>query len=255
MRRVHATTFVSNLVEFQAFTSAITLLLALLGPQHSTTDPAVSKERQEDLQLVETVTQILEGLKRCGTGVQVVNQSVSVIRTLQGVLRGEPQSSGKLRLSIPHFGFIIVASGENVRSVEGERILGANPRSDAVSTEGHRLRQDHLSSSNLGGTSAGQTHGSMFAPRSHEYHSSSRTEEASNSTGAWHPNTILQFTSSQYPTFEAQGSESTEWPFDGTDTMFYDSLLNTDVGGNWDLFPVHANGVGPGLENLGSVEM
>lgn len=65
------------------FTAAITLLLGLIGPSHTTTNPIVVRERTENMQLVETVVQILEGLKGCGTGVEVVNQSISVIRSLK----------------------------------------------------------------------------------------------------------------------------------------------------------------------------
>ena len=56
-------------------------------------------------------------------------------------------------------------------------------------------------------------------------------------------NTILQFTSSMFPTFETPEMNSTmEWPFQEGDTMFYDSLLTTDVEGNWDLESAYRQG-------------
>lgn len=234
MREVHSTTFVSNLVEFQAFTAAVTLLLGLLGPARTTNDPTVLKEQYEDLQLVETVVQILENLKRCGTGVQLVNQSISVIRTLQGVLRGEINSSGSLRLSILHFGTIIIANGGIVQTLEGERILGANPRSTVLPMEGNPPLQGARSSSTSPMTGAGPTWTSTSVPRSQEYQSVDVNGEVLNGNGAWMKNSVLQFTSSQFPTFSAEGMDGiTEWPFQESDTIFFDSLLDTDVEGNW----------------------
>ena len=235
MREVHVTTFVSNLVEFQAFTAAITLLLGLLGPRHTTTDLVSSKERYEDVQLVETVVQILEGLRWSGTGVHVVNQSIAVIRTLQGVLRGEGNSSGNLRLSIPHFGTISITRGGTVQSLEGERILGANPRSDLTSIEVDPALHARKSSLTPLVTNAGSTWMPIPVPTSQAYNSVIVDGEASNTNGEWMENTVLQFTSSQFPTFEAQTVDTTtEWLFQENDIMFFDSLLNTDVDGNWD---------------------
>ncbi|OCL06582.1 hypothetical protein AOQ84DRAFT_343131 [Glonium stellatum] len=235
MREAHGTTFVNNLVEFQAFTAAITLLLGLLGPTCITTDPVILKGRHEDMQLVQTVVEILEGLKRHGTGVHVVNQSISVIRTLQGVLRDEGSSSGNLRLSIPHFGTISVARGGAVQSLEGERILGANPRSDVMSMEVNPSLQARRSNSTPSTNGAEPTLASMSVPKSQQYQAVNDDGEAMDGNGAWMENTVLQFTSSQFPMFETQTSNSvTEWPFQESDTMFFDSLLNTDVEGNWD---------------------
>jgi hypothetical protein len=238
MRAGYGKTFVSNLVEFQAFTAAITLLLGLLGPAHTITDPVVLKERYEDLQLVETVVQILEGVKRFGTtssSVHVVDQSISVIRTLQGVLRNEGNSSGNLRLSIQHFGTISIARCGTVQSLEGERMIGANPRSDLTSMEVNPLHQFGRSESTPSATEAGSTSTSMPVPASQEYQSVNGDGEIMNGNGAWMTNTVLQFTSSQFPTFEAQAMDSTtEWPFHESDIMLCDSLLNTDVEGNWD---------------------
>ena len=237
IREAHSTTLVSNLVEFQAFTAAITLLLALLGPTHTTTDPVALKERYEDLQLVEKVVQILEGLKHYGTGVRVVNQSISVIRTLQGILRNEGNSSGNLRLAIPHFGTISVARGGAVQSLEGERILGANKRSSHVTSMEFNPYLLHAgpSYSNTSTTGAGPTWTSTSVPRSQEYQSVNGDAEITNESSAWTNNAVLQFTSRQFPTFQAPRTDSsTEWPFHESDVMLFDGWLNTDLEGNWD---------------------
>lgn len=239
IREAHSTItiFVNTLVEFQAFTAAITVLLGLLGPTYATTtDPVVLKERYEDLQLVETVVRILEELKQRGAGVHVVNQSISVIRTLQGVLRNESKSSGNLRLTIQHFGTISIARGGTVQSLEGERMLGANPRADVPSMEFNPLHQAGRSNATPLATGAGPTSTSTSVPRSQEYWSVSGDGEAMDDNGASVQNTVLQFTSSQFPTFEAQAMDSTtEWPpFQESDIILFNGLFDTDVEGNWD---------------------
>jgi hypothetical protein len=237
MRKCYGTTFVSNLVEFQAFTAAITLLLGLLGPAHTITDPVVLKERYEDLQLVETVVQVLEAVKQFGTttsSVHVVDQSISVIRTLQGVLRNEGNPSGNLRLAIQHFGTISIARCGTVQTLEGERMIGANPRSDLTSMEVNPLHQAGRSKSIPSATGAGPTSTSMPVPTSEGYQSINSEGDVMNGNRTWMTNTVLQFTSSQFPTFEAQSMDSTtEWPFHESDIMLFDGLLNTDVEGNW----------------------
>jgi hypothetical protein len=226
-------TLFSNLFVFQAFTATITLLLGLLGPTY-TTDPVVLKEREDDLQLVETVVQILEGMKQYGTGAQVVNQSISVIHTLLGIVRNEGNSSGILRLSIPHFGTISVARGGAVQSLEGERILGANPRSQATSMQGKSPLQALCSNPSPCSTSAGTSWQSMSAPKQNEYLSPGDEVDIIDNDAVIQK-TVLQFTSNQFPTFDAQTLDAgTDWSFQESDMMFFDSLLNTDVAGNWD---------------------
>jgi len=235
MRSAYSKTVLSNLIEFQAFTAAITILLGLLGPTRSTTDPVTLKERQDDMQLVETVGQILEGIKQYGSGVQVVNQSISVIHTLLGMVRNEGNSPGVLRLAIPHFGTISVARGGAVQSLEGERILGANPRSQTnlqVQAPLQGLRTHSIPSST--GTASPWT--AMSVPPTNSYPATNSDGNMFNDKSMGLQNNVLQFTSSQFPTFDAQAIDGTAgWPFPESDTMFFDSLLNNDVAGNWNL--------------------
>jgi hypothetical protein len=231
IRKAHSMIFVNTLIEFQAFTAAITVLLGLLGSTPSTTDPIVLKERGEDLQLVETVVQILEGLKQRGDGVLVVNQGISVIRTLQGVLRNEGKSSGNLRLEIQHFGTISITRSGDVQSLEGERILGANPRSAVTSIGVNAQHQAGLSNQTPLATGAGPTSTSMSVSKGKEYQTVTGDGEIT-----WMNDTVLQFTSSQFPMFEAQGMDGNiEWPpFQESDILLFNSLLDTDVGVDWD---------------------
>jgi hypothetical protein len=234
IRSAYGRTLFSNLTEFHAFTSAITLLLGLLGS--TPTDPVALKERHEDLQLVETVVQIFEGMKQFNTGLNVVSQSISVIRTLQGIIRDEGNSSRNLRLEIPHFGTISIARGGAVQSLEGERILGANPRSQATSMQAQAPLQALRSNPIPPPSATGPTWPSMTVSNNQSYQDNNDNGQVIDGNGAWLPNTAVQFTSNQFPTFEAQNMDNTTaWPFQETNMMFFDSLLNTDVAGNWDI--------------------
>ena len=232
LRSAYGKTLFSNLLEFQAFTASITLLLGLLGNTYTTTDPKDLKERENDLQLVETVAQIFEGMKQYGGGVHVVNQSISVIRTLQGILRGGVDSSGSLRLAIPYFGTISVARGGAVQSLEGERLLGATPRSQAPSKAPRPLQSSRFNSAQP--TSSRSTWPSVPIPNAQTYQGLGANEEYTNGSSGWPQDTVLQFTSTHFPTLDAQVVDGPAGDsFQDSEMMFFDSLLNTDVAGNW----------------------
>jgi hypothetical protein len=149
-------------------------------------------------------------------------------------VRNEGNSSGILRLAIPHFGTISIARGGTVQSLEGERILGANPRSQGIPMQGKSPLQALCSNSTPLSIGAGSTWPSVSAPKQKEYQSLGDTVDVNGNDAAMQ-NTVLQFTSSQFPTLDAQVVDpTTGWPFQESDMMFFDSLLNTDVAGNWD---------------------
>jgi hypothetical protein len=143
------------------------------------------------------VVQILEELKQRGNGVLVIDQGISVIRTLQGVLRNEGNSSGNLRLEIQHFGTISITRSGNVHSLEGERILGANPRSAVTSIEVNAQHQAGLSNSTPLAPGRGPASTSMSVSKGQEYQAITDDGEMARMN-----DTVFQFTSSQFPMFE-----------------------------------------------------
>lgn len=223
IRESQITLLFSNLLEFEAFTAATTLLLGLLGPQ-TNTNQAVLQERYEDIQLVETVIQNFEKLKQHGAGMSVDTQSISVIRTLQQFLHGT--LSGKLRLEIPFFGIIKIASSGAVQPLEGERILGANA---AFSLHG----QSNMSSSSGSRMDSAPT--LMFGRKRQTPPESVENGDCN----ARNDTTILQFSGAHFQLPEAPGMQSSsghdasEWLFEESDRIFFDSLVNTDLGGDW----------------------
>ncbi|KAJ5624049.1 hypothetical protein N7510_000358 [Penicillium lagena] len=231
IRRSHSTLLFSNLLEFQAFTAATTLLLGLLGPQISTHQD-VLQERHEDFQLVETVIQNFERLEQHDTRMSVGAQSISVIRTLQRFLH-ERNFSGRLRLEIPFFGIIRIARSGAVQPLEGERILGANA---CQNTTFPRLGQTCVSSS-MARTDCTQTF--MSRPRRETPQEMVRNEGSYADDGVERNDPILQLSGGHFQLPEASGTQggfdTSELPFQESDMIFFDSLVNTDLVGNWTL--------------------
>ncbi|CRG85768.1 putative transcriptional regulatory protein C530,08 [Talaromyces islandicus] len=224
IRESQMTLLFSNLLEFEAFTAATTLLLGLLGPQTSTNE-GVLQERYEDSQLVETVVQNFERLKKHGAGMSVDVQSISVIRTLQQFLHGT--LSGRLCLEIPFFGIIKIASSGVVQPLEGERILGAN----ACQNTSFSLPAQSTVSSSIRKMDCAPT--SM----SHRKRYTTKETNENGQRNATNDTPILQVSGVHFQFPEALGvqggHDTSEWLFEESDMIFFDSLVNTDLGGDW----------------------
>jgi hypothetical protein len=228
IRENHSTLLFSNLLEFEAFTAATTLLLGLLSSQTSTNQD-VLQERYQDSQLVEMTLQNFERLKQHGAGMSVGTQSISVIRTLQGFLHGG-NLSDRLRLEIPFFGVIRIARSGAVQPLEGERIVGANACQNASFL---RPAQSNMSSSM---TTADRTPNSISHPRKQNSREVIR-DDAGN--GVEREDTILQISGGHFQLPEASGIRDgldiSDWSFEESDMVFFDSLVNADLLGNWTL--------------------
>lgn len=228
IRESSTTILYSNLLEFEAFIAATTLLLGILASPKSAS-PDFLKERSEDFQLVQTVVEHLERLKRQGAGMSVGNQSIDVIRTLQQFVHGR-NSPNRLRLEVPFFGVIMIANNGAVQPLEGERILGANPSKDASLP---RTLQTAVPLPNLG---TGLT--SNFTPESTlQLRDTDKTKESYSIFGMGDNETALQATGGHFQLPQAPGMQeifdSTEWLFQESDTIYFDSLMDTDLEGNW----------------------
>jgi len=199
-----------------------------MGLQPST-NPEVSRERREDSQLVETVVQNLERLKKQGSGMSVGDQSISVIRTLQGFL-DQRSPSNSLCVDIPFFGTIKIARSGAVEPLDGERLLGASAPQKNLFL---RLSQQAMPSSMIE-----TDYSTILESRFPEQilHQQIQNEEGYAEDGMGRTNTILQFSGGhlQLPdTLSMQGDlEVNEWMYQESDMIFFDSLVNTDLLGN-----------------------
>ncbi|KAL2842387.1 hypothetical protein BJY01DRAFT_264507 [Aspergillus pseudoustus] len=237
IRENRAPLLFSNLLEFQAFTAATTLLLALLGPEISTTH---QQERYEDSQLVERVVQNFELTRHDAIGMSVSAQSILVIRTLQQFLQ-EGNPSERLRVEIPFFGVIRVARSGAVQPILGERLLGAN---SVRHQDGVSVLQPSSSSSTvtpsvtINGRSSPTLMPRPSRKRAHQ-EIDENGEESCIDSRPRRGETLLHVSNNHFSIPDAPhimgGVDTTEWSFEESDMVFFDSLVNTDLVGNWTL--------------------
>jgi hypothetical protein len=245
IRESHTSLLFSNLLEFQAFTAAITLLLGLLAGERSAR-PTIIQERNDDSQLVERVVANFEkrtwwhpassSSSSSSTANPVSSQSIQAIRTLQRFLQpGDP--SDRLRLEIPFFGVIRVArSGAAVQAIQGERLLGASSGHDTVLR--HAPAPPTMTSAETA-TAVGSA--SVHRSRKRTQQEMVGDEEegyTDNSLGGEEP--LLHISSNHFhlppaPESLSGGPDIDEWDFRESDMVFFDGLVNSDLVGDWTL--------------------
>lgn len=229
IRENNSTFYFSNLLEFEAFTAATTLLLGLIGSQ-TIMRPEASRDQREDSQLVESVVRNLERLKKQGSGMFVEDQIISVIRTLQGFL-DQRSRSGNFCLEIPLFGTIQIARSGAVQPLDGERLLGANAPQKNLFV---RPPQQAIFSSMMGTTYPGNSV-SRSCEETLQQQIQNGENYAEDLVGQTH--TVLQFSGGHLrlpDTLDIQGGlEVNDWAYQESDMIFFDSLVNTDLLGNW----------------------
>lgn len=116
--REQATTpsFVCKIIDFQAFTSVVILILNLLGPQPSAPSPYIpysNHSNAQDWQVVDRVVSLLSD-PSAAIDEAVATQGIKVIRTLSAIGRNSgphASTSGAMKLAIPYFGTISIARG------------------------------------------------------------------------------------------------------------------------------------------------
>jgi hypothetical protein len=164
-------------------------------------------------------------------------QGIQVIRTLQGFLQpGDP--SDRLRLEIPFFGVIRVArSGAAVQAIQGERLLGATSGHNTVLQNSTATTPPTVASSE-----AASVVGSALIrrPRKRTQQEMAVDEEegyTDNSLGREEP--LLHISNNHFhlpqPPDMLGGLDTVEWDFRESDMVFFDSLVNSDLVGDWTL--------------------
>jgi len=192
--------FICKLIEFQAFKAAITLLLGILQPSQSVKDPLQIRQEEEDRKLVDVVRGIFDELQAIESDV-VLAQSAEVLKTLQYINLNDHGKGGNIRLTIPHFGTISVGKSRCSLAAAAAR-PAANLQGNANLNASFEIDPTAQSWQN-------------DVPLQPPYPT---------------PPPVLTFTSSQFPPLTA---DMGEWPFNENDTLLFDSLLNTDLEGNW----------------------
>jgi hypothetical protein len=198
LREQSKSSFCCKMIEFQAFKACITLLLGILQPTPISKDPMQLRQEEEDRMLVNKVKTIFEE-SQVLEGDIVLAQSVEVLKTLQCVNQNNSRR-GNIRLTIPHFGTISVGKGRCNIAAPG----GIAPA--AVQEKANANFQVDPALNNWQSEVPATQHVPYPTPP------------------------VFTFQSSQFPPLTA---EMGEWPFNEEDTLLFDSLLNTDLEGNW----------------------
>jgi hypothetical protein len=204
MRSTSTSSFCCKVVDFGALTATVTLFLGLIEPSQGIETNETRQQKENDRNLVHSVLKSLEQLSEEDGRNVIAAQSSDVIRSLLAVDSPSGRAAGNLRLTIPYFGTISIA-----RPPPTPENLTNAPYAEKRQT----LTVDHsLQTEGLEGPSSWPgvpfpSHDSMNMP-------------------------VISFTSSHYPSLVPDQSMQ-DWGLQEADNLFFDSLLNTDIDGNW----------------------
>jgi hypothetical protein len=200
LRRVENNSFCCKVVDFGALTATVTLFLGLLEPWPGSESPEMRQQRENDRALIQTVLNSMEELSQGGRDI-VATQSVNIIKSLLAVDSPSGRTVGNLRLTIPYFGTINITRPAPTSSPNENTGVPIVQHQQTVS-----MGQQMPAEAWQGLPFPGQSF--MNVP-------------------------VVSFTSSQFPVPAPEQPPVDDWALQGSDTLFFDSLLNTDIDGNW----------------------
>ncbi|KFY83795.1 hypothetical protein V500_09890 [Pseudogymnoascus sp. VKM F-4518 (FW-2643)] len=197
LRKCEDQPFICHIVDFQAFMSAIIILLGLMGPpSQGILDPS---QRDQDRRMVDDLIKSLENTA-FACSFALGKQCAEVLKTLISTdLNG---LTGNLRLKIPYFGVLTLVSGAQAASLEKQSPITPASFTKEVNQQAPRPPV-WMDIPNMGETMV--------------------------------PAPVLSFASTQFPGMDELGIDGglSEWQFRDSDVRVFDSLANTDVEGNW----------------------
>lgn len=198
MRRSHNKSFCCKVVDFGALTATVALFLGLLDPSQGAEN---SHQRDSDRALINGVLQTMERFAS-HSNETIASQSVSVIKSLLAIDQQSGENGGNLRLTIPYFGTIsIVRPTKKAAAQVGDPNLSVYPSPQSITIGQHESPQQWpgLSVPN---------HNPVSFP-------------------------TVSFTSSHFNPMVPEQPAVADFGWEESDTLFFDSLLNTDIEGNW----------------------
>lgn len=201
LRKCEDQPFICHIVDFQAFMSAIIILLGLMGPpSQGILDPT---QRDQDKRMVDNLIKSLENTA-FACSFALGKQCAEVLKTL--ISTDLNRLTGNLRVMIPYFGVLTLVSGAQAANLEKQ-----TPITPA------------LFNKELCDQVCDQT------PRPPVWMDMPGMGETPV------PAPVLSFASTQFPGMDELGIDGglSEWQFRDSDIRVFDSLANTDVEGNW----------------------
>lgn len=215
LRSAENKSFCCKIIDFGALTASVTLFLGLLEPVIGTETP----ERKSDRNLIQTVLESMEELSQGGKDV-VATQSVNVLKSLLAIDDASGRNTGNLKLTIPYFGTISIIRPHKAPQ-ETHTTLPYVQQQQRLTEQGQSSPPQQQQSHTIDQHSAQTTWPSHnFVPQN---------------TSQQNPMNLphVSFTSSQFPPVRPE-QQMEDWglPVE-MDTLFFDSLLNTDIENNW----------------------
>lgn len=243
--------FLCKIMDFQAFTSCLTVLLGTLTPKSGIEIGYQSASDESDRQLVRSVIHTLENMPGRD---YLVEQSIEVLRTLEAVRLDSPcQPNSKMKLTIPHFGTIVLTSGPVCTPhLDGGSSSLLTP--DSIDQPHQYGIKDGAFTPRVQGTSnnnypTNPSSRQVFIPDPTFSGAANNTPQHNSInyngqmqqpvfTGpvAVEGGPFVSFESSQFPMDVDLSTYGGNWDFSTAgagQVMMFDSLLNTDVDGNW----------------------
>ncbi|KAJ5054279.1 uncharacterized protein L3040_000557 [Drepanopeziza brunnea f. sp. 'multigermtubi'] len=212
-----------KVVDFSALTATVTLFLGLLEPVIG----PESQDRKSDRNFIQTVLESMEALSQRGRDF-VATQSASVIKSLLAVDSRSDQSHGNLKLTIPYFGTISIVRPNPIIPIPPSPPATALPyilpSESQAQNQPHQLQQPHTLTMDH----------NQSPPRDQRWPTHNSVPQNSMSQRP-HSLPLVSFTGSQFPPMPPkEPQEVQDWGLpQEMDTLFFDSLLNTDLEGNW----------------------
>jgi hypothetical protein len=215
LRKSYNKSFCCKTIDFGALTATVALFLGLLN---TTNSPVVQSHQDDaDRALIKMVYEVMENFAKNKNEI-VAAQSVTVIKSLLAVEHPTNQHEGNLRLTIPYFGTV--------------SIVRPQPKVQ---------QQLHTPPSQSTDLAQQQSQASFYTTTPQQ-----ESVDVSNTSLETQPWQNLQMPAQgalNYPTVSFQSTyyneiapaptnvQATGWS--EADTLFFDSLLNADLDGNW----------------------
>ena len=222
LRRAGTTSFCCNVVDFGALTSTVTLyLVSIMESETGGESQAQRQQKESDKAMVHAVLKHMEDLSQGGRDF-VATQSVSVIKSLLAI--GSPGSpsdhqTGNLKLTIPYFGTISIVRPPPAEQNEASNLSYLQPFPEQ--------------SLPMGQEPTPQSWQGSYTPRSPGFTTQTKMPMISFSSCQF-PNLSCQVPCQTEPQQQQpqQPQQMQDWSLP-EDNLFFDSLLQTDLEGNW----------------------
>ena len=210
MRRSNNRSFCCKVVDFGALTATVALFLGLLDPSQGAEH---SHQRDSDRAMINSVLQTMDAFAN-KPNETIAAQSVNVIKSLLAVDgHSAGENGGNLRLTIPYFGTISIvrpaqkqSSSSQPNDPNSNSTIPVYPSPQSI-TVGGQLNPSQSAGQGWQGINM-ESHSPMTFP-------------------------TVSFTSSQFNPMVPEQPATADFGWGDADTLFFDSLLNTDIDGNW----------------------